>query len=111
MTSKKLFFEKIKYTKVPIFYQENNKSAKNWNYAYNLKIDKTLTRFLRNMDSFRHLSAQTRSAGSVADPDSFLSISDPDPTLMSTTKRTGTENVTTYACFLAPCGPNEKESN
>ncbi len=33
---------------------------------------------------------------------------DPDPTLMSTTKLTGTENVTTYGCCLAPGGPTDK---
>jgi hypothetical protein len=47
----------------------------------------------------------------VADPNSSLRVpnSDPDPTLMSTTL-TETENVTTYACCLAPGGPTNKEN-
>ncbi len=34
--------------------------------------------------------------------------SDLYPTLMNTTKLTGKENLTTYACCLAPCGPTDK---
>ncbi len=36
-------------------------------------------------------------------------VSDPDPTLVSTTKLTGTENVMAYACCLAPGGPTDKQ--
>ncbi len=34
----------------------------------------------------------------------------PDPTLMSATKLTGTENETTYSYCLAPGGPSDKEN-
>jgi hypothetical protein len=44
------------------------------------------------------------------DPDPFVSVSDPDPTLMSTTNITGIENVTMYACCLALGGPTDEEN-
>ncbi len=34
----------------------------------------------------------------------------PDPSLKNATNLTGTENVTTYACSLAPSGPTDKEN-
>jgi hypothetical protein len=35
---------------------------------------------------------------------------DPDPTLMSTTKLTGMENLTIYVCCLSPGGPTDKKN-
>ncbi len=59
-------------------------------------------------------STQCYGSGTVRIPiipgvGSIHSVSDLGHTLMITTKLTGTENVTTYACYLAPGGPTDKE--
>jgi hypothetical protein len=56
-----------------------------------------------NVTKFCH---QCYGSGSGTVPKCFGSY----PTLISTTKLTATENVTTYACCLTPGGPTDKEN-